>query len=310
MTLLLATIRLTICKQDGVSINDALTNHQIITTSSGHLGAFFGNADSVLSRARQHFDNTREPFALTILGMKTYVLTKAEDVGDVYRNTDTLSFEEFVQAMMKILGNSDPCIKTMFTRLPKDKPGFPNPHGKSMGILFREMHIHQLFPGDNLTFLETSFHGFFDRHLRHDALLQLPYATPDTSSSIVVPLVQWCSDFFVKASQEAYFGPKLAELDPHLTDHFIIFDELSYQIIYQYPHFLAGKLQRSRDSILTGFKTYLQLAPEQRTGDAWFIKAAEAEMRRLDLSSQDMSIALLAFYWAYVQTPSKPSTRN
>lgn len=232
--------------------------------------------------------------------MKTYVLTKAEDVGDVYRNTETLSFEEFVQAMMKILGNSEPCIQTMFTRLPKDKPGFPNPHGKSMGILFREMHIHQLFPGDNLTFLETSFRRFFDSHLHHDALLPLQYATPDTPRSIVVPLVKWCSDFFVKASQEAYFGPKLAELDPDLTDHFIVFDELSYQIIYQYPRFLSGKLQCARDSILTGFKTYLQLDPGQRTGDAWFIKAAEAEMRRLDLSSQDISIALLAFYWAYV----------
>lgn len=254
----------------------------------------------MLTKSRQYFGNTREPFALTILGMKTYVLTKAEDVGDVYRNTETLSFEEFVQAMMKILGNSEPCIKTMFTRLPKDKPGFPNPHGKSMGILFREMHIHQLFPGDNLTFLEKSFRDFFDRHLGREEILQLPYASSDTPESIVVPLVQWCSDYFVKASQEAYFGPKLAEIDPHLTDHFIVFDELSYQIIYQYPRFLAGELQRSRDSILTGFETYLQLDPAQRTGDAWFIKAAEAEMRRIDLSSQDMSIALLAFYWAYV----------
>lgn len=257
---------------------------------------------------RRYFGDTREPFALTILGMKTYVLTRSEDVGAVYRNTETLSFEEFVQAMMKVLGNSEPCIQTMFTPLPKDKAGFPNPHGKSMGMLFRDMHVHQLFPGAHLTFLETRFHAFFDRQLAPDALLQRPYARAcgkqqqqqQHQQAIIVPLVQWCSDLFVQASQDAYFGPQLAEIDPHLTDHFVVFDELSYQIIYQYPRFLSGPLHRARDRILSGFEAYLQLDPAQITGDAWFIQAAEAEMRRLDLSSRDMSIALLAFYWACV----------
>lgn len=231
--------------------------------------------------------------------MSTYVITKADDVGRVYRNTETLSYEIFVQSMMRILGNSEEAVKAMFTPLPKSKEGFPNPHGKSMGILFRQMHIHQLFPGDNLDYLENRFHAFFDKHLGAQELASTcPYATRTASGSITLPLVRWCSDYFVKAGQHAYFGPRLAEIDPNLTDAFLVFDELSYQVIYQYPAFLAGKMQASRRRLLSGLKQYLQLPHDQRSEDAWFVKAMESEMRALGMSADDMAIATMTIYWA------------
>ncbi|KAK6854936.1 cytochrome p450 [Apiospora arundinis] len=265
----------------------------------GHLLSFFGDANTLITQARHHFGDTREPFALTVAGMKTYVITKAEDVGQVYRNTQTLSYEIFVQSMMRILGNSDSAIKAMFTPLPKDKAGFPNPQGKALGILFRQMHIHQLFPGENLTFLEHRFYDFFDQHLTLEKLRETSsYASHTSPGSITVPLVQWCSDYFIKGGQAAYFGPRLAEIDPTLTDAFLVFDELSYQVIYQYPTFLARKMQASRRRVLSGLKQYLQLPQDQRAEDAWFVKAMETEMRALNMSDDDMAIATMTIYWA------------
>lgn len=249
---------------------------------------------------RNHFGNAREPFSLTILGMKTYVLTKAEDASDVYRNTQTLSYEVFVQAMMRILGISEQSVQKMFKQLHKDKKGYPNPHGKSLGILFREMHIHQLFPGENLTFLEDRFHKFFDEQLCLERLSEMRYSNQTGPDAVTVPLVQWCSDFFTKAGQDAYFGPKLAELDPSLTDHFIVFDELSYQVIYQYPHFLAKEMVNSKDRLINAFEQYLELPYDQRTDDAWFVKASEEEMRQLGLRAPDIAKAIMTIYWAYV----------
>lgn len=243
--------------------------------------------------------NTREPFALTVAGMTTYIITKADDVGQVYKNTETLSYEIFVQSMMRILGNSESSVQTMFTPLPKDKEGFPNPHGKSLGILFRQMHIHQLFPGKNLDFLENRFYDFFDKELHLQELIKAcPYATKTTSESITLPLVHWCSDYFVKGGQSAYFGPRLAEIDPSLTDAFVVFDELSYQVIYQYPSFLSRKMQAARDRLLAGLKQYLQLPHEERSEDAWFVKAMETEMRAIGLNADDMAIATMTIYWA------------
>ncbi|KAI0449786.1 cytochrome P450 [Xylaria acuta] len=265
----------------------------------GHLPAFFNGSDSLLTSARFYFENTREPYALTIAGMKTYVITKSEHVGQVYRNSHTLSYEEFVQAMMRILGNSEQSVRAMFTPLSKEKKGFPNPHGKSLGILFREMHIHQLFPGENLDFLENRFYDFFDEHLRLDRLKeQCTYAIGKTPESIDLPLTQWCSDYLVKGGQSAYFGPRLADIDRDLTDAFIIFDELSYQVIYQYPRLFAEKMLASRDRVLQGLEKYMQLPREERKEDAWFIGAMEDELRAIGMNAKDMAIASMTIYWA------------
>ncbi|KAI0965157.1 cytochrome P450, partial [Xylaria arbuscula] len=201
--------------------------------------------------------------------------------------------------MMRILGNSEPSVKAMFTPLSKDKEGFPNPHGKPLGILFRDMHIHQLYPGKNLTFLETRFHEYFDMYLHFDKLVETcHYAISKTSDSIVLPLTQWCSDYFVKGGQNAYFGPELAKIDPTLTDAFIIFDELSYQVIYQYPSLLARKMLSARDRVLRGLKKYLELDYDCRSEDAWFVKAMDVEMRAIGMNQEDMAIATMTIYWA------------
>jgi hypothetical protein len=235
--------------------------------------------------------------------MKTYVITKSEHVGQVYRNSQTLSYEEFVQMMMRILGNSEQSVRVMFTPLPTEKKGFPNPHGKPLGILFREMHIHQLFPGENLDFLENRFYEFFNENLTMDRLKeQCSYAISKAPESIDLPLTQWCSDYLVKGGQKAYFGPRLADIDSDLTDAFIVFDELSYQVIYQYPRFLAKKMLAARDRVLQGLERYMQLSRDDRVEDSWFVGAMEDELRAIGMSARDMAIATMTIYWAYVIT--------
>lgn len=91
---------------------------------------------------RKQLNNGNEPFALTIGGSKIYVITKSEDVAEAYRNIETLSFNQFVQAMMRACGNTESCVQAMYTPLPKDKEGFPNPHEKPLATLARGMYIH------------------------------------------------------------------------------------------------------------------------------------------------------------------------
>jgi hypothetical protein len=254
---------------------------------------------------RKYFGNSKEPFALTIANSKIYVITKSRDVAEAYRNTDTLSFNEFVQAMMRACGNTEFCVRAMYTPLPKDKEGFPNPHGKPLATLARQMHIHQLYPGDNLDFLERQFHDWFVDHLPSvDAIQRFcPYATTTTTAepnSVVLPLMEWCSDFFTRAGQKAYFGDALAGIDPELTRVFIVFDELSWQVLYQYPSFLAREMKTARDRIQRALLKYIQIPQAQRTGDAWFTKAMENEMRALGISEEDIATMLVTIYWGCV----------
>lgn len=111
--------------------------------------------------------------------------------------------------------------------------------------------------------------------------------------------MEWCSDFFVRAGQRAYFGDALDAIDPTLAKTFVVFDELSWQILYQYPDFLAGEMKGARNAIQHAFKKYIQLPQSQRSGDAWFIKAMEDEMRALKISEDDIAVVMVMIYWGY-----------
>jgi hypothetical protein len=194
----------------------------------------------------------------------------------------------------------------MYKPLSKDKPGFPNPHGKPLATLARQMHIHQLYPGDNLDFLEKQFLDWVEPRLTMDALKrECPYAVQSDlpaakkDDGIVLPLMQWCSDYFTRAGQRAYFGPALDGIDPKLPQTFITFDELSWQVLYQYPDFLAGEMKSARNAIQRALKKYIQLPQETRQGDAWFTKAMENEMRALGISEDDIATMLVTIYWGY-----------
>ncbi|KAI0859747.1 cytochrome P450 [Xylaria cubensis] len=266
----------------------------------GHLQPFFQNSNALLTRANSYFGNTREPFALTIAGSTSYVVTRPRDVAEAYRNNSTLSWKEFLLEMMRTLGNNQVCVKAVAESLPRDKAGFPNPHGKSLITLARDMHIYQLHPGNQLDDLESKILHWFERHLDPEAMAQ-KYgsrgAKNDKKFVLTVPLVQWCSEFFTLATQEAYFGPELAEIDPHLHHAFILFDELSYQILYQYPGFLAGKMRAAKARVQHAMSAFLQLPSSGRSRQAWFTQAFESECRALGIDSEQIAIMFFTVYW-------------
>ena len=135
--------------------------------------------------------------------------------------------------------------------------------------------------------------------LSHKMLRECPYMTlpSDNKGGIILPLMEWSSEFFARGGQRAYFGPQLEELDPDLPKTFVHFDELSWQILYQYPDFLASEMKSSRDKIQRVLKQYFQIPPEKRHGDAWFTKAMENEMRALGIGDDDIATMMVTIYW-------------
>ncbi|RYP42550.1 hypothetical protein DL768_010322 [Monosporascus sp. mg162] len=230
-----------------------------------------------------------------------YVISDPKQTNEVYKNLETLSFIEFVQGLFKTNGVSNAGIKAIYTDLPSDKAGFPNPQGKSLGgTLVRQMHIHQLYPGENLDQLEARFHVYFQGNLTLPRMRKAcaPYMFSQDDSSIDLPLMRWCSEYFVRAGGIAYFGEMLSAIDPHLASTFIAFDDLSWQAIYQYPSFLSRKMRAERDRTQRCFKRYFELPQSQRTGDAWFTRTMENELRAIGVGTDDIASLLLTLHWA------------
>ncbi|KAK8066137.1 hypothetical protein PG997_012884 [Apiospora hydei] len=219
--------------------------------------------------------------------MTFYVVTSAKHSAEVYRNTNTLSFENFVQGLMRTNGNTDRVIRVMYAALPNNKPGFPNPQGDSLGVLAQKMHIHQLHPGENLVSLQKAVQVWISGNVTMRALQETcSFAKSKTPSSIEMPVYQWCSNYFVRLGQHVYFGQTLDDIGPTLTDDFFVFDELIWKMLYQYPSFLSHDMSRPRTRIIASLKQYFQ-AP-RRNG----------EMRALGIDDEDLAVLVFHLYFA------------
>ncbi|KAL9038663.1 MAG: hypothetical protein Q9180_002996 [Flavoplaca navasiana] len=229
------------------------------------------------------------------------------DVADAYRNTSSLSFDVFVQVMMRNLGSSTQSIRAMFSPMPTDKDGFPNPHGKPLGRLARELHTTQLYPGENLTKLDNKFIESFGAQLSFEKMAESTYATRDEKGGITVPLLRWSSDLFTRAGQAAYFGDLLGTMDPELTWTFLEFDDLSWQILFQYPRIVSHRVHTARERLTAVLEKYFSVPAEDRGEQAWFTHAMEHEMRTIGISTHDIATMMTTIYWGINTNTRKAS---
>jgi hypothetical protein len=241
--------------------------------------------------------------------MTFYVVTQAKHSAEVYRNKDTLSFENFVQGLMRSNGNNEDVVQIMYSALPTNKSGFPNPLGESLGVLAQKMHAHQLHPGNQLALLQQQVHSRIDYLLRLETLLNIcTYAGSRSSDHIELPLYQWCSDYFVRLGQHVYFGEMLNQIDPTLPDAFLIFDEVIWKMLYQYPEFLSHDMSRARAKVIASLKIYFEIPQcERNNGTAWLINAMEDEMRALGVDNDNLAVLIFHLYFALVYLSSNES---
>lgn len=181
-----------------------------------------------------------------------------------------------------------------------EKAIFPNPQNKPLAKLARELQIHQLFPGRELDALCAAFVGYFKQTLTISTMSQYRYTRSSTDHDVVVPLYTWVSDTFISAGQDAYFGPVLGEVEPELTWAFLEFDDLTWQVLYQYPKFLASKMIKGKSKVISGLERYFTLPAEKRVGAAWFTPGMETEMKNLGFNTHDIAVMMMTIYWGSV----------
>lgn len=187
----------------------------------------------------------------------------------------------------------------MFRPLDPDTNGFPNPLHKNLAKFSRDLHIHQLFPGELLDLLGLRFVNFFDDNLRLNSIAKkCTYSTPDKASDgLVVPLMVWSSDMFTRAGQMAYFGDRLGQINSNLTWDFLEYDDFSWQVLYQYPKFLSRRMSKAKSKVVSALETYFGLPAKERKEEAWFITEIEYHMRQLGINTHDIATMMMTIYW-------------
>ena len=223
-----------------------------------------------------------------------------------YSNMSSLSFAEFLKAMLEVLGlSTDDLIQLYKPITPKTK-SFASKSRIHMVRRVHDLQYHHL-KGERLDVLVEKFQTYFEKTLMLGQIRsRRRYVKSNSIGSIDLDLMLWCEDFLTNAGQESYFGTRLAEIDPDMSHTFTIFNESIWQLFYKYPKLFSRKVHRAKDNMLATLKKFLEEPAERRHDSSWFVKTAEAEMREHGLSSVGMSrIILLAYFGSVTYPPTK-----
>ncbi len=253
--------------------------------------------------SRKYFNGTGEPFAITVAGEKVYIVTSPQDMGLVFKNTTTLSFDGFVQDIYVAFQMSPGGVKKLWQTHPEEDEKSSLKASSLHSCLFHlgnDIHRAQLHPGEHLDEITAKF------------LTQIEQGTlweriPPSSVSLVttdskqVSLYGWCAEVLVNAATRTIYGERLLQLSPKLLEDFLIFDADSWKLTYRYPYILAKTMHASRERLTEAFTRYFEIPLDERPGSCYYIRTWEPRQRQAGMNSRDIAIVYQAFHWVYAQ---------
>ena len=224
-----------------------------------------------------------------MFGTKLYILTNPRDISEAYRNSSTFSFDIFIKRLIRTCGTS----KHVAERLYQD-PLSSGAHKESLGKAIHKFQVQQSSPGKNLEDISVVIVNYLDK-----ALVLEKMATeraPKAKDVLYLSLKRCCADFVIGASQLAYFGERLSEIDPNLAKTFVEFDSQSWQLLYHYPRLISKGMYAAKDRIIDDLTAYFE-TPGERTDAAWVTRLLEREMRALGFTTREMGTLMMLQYW-------------
>ncbi|OCL05804.1 cytochrome P450 [Glonium stellatum] len=233
-----------------------------------------------------------------------YVVTNPRHVGEVYRNTTTLSFDTFIQDLMLSCGTSVQAAD----KSSKQPPPYPedalmsglNPQNKSIINLAIDFHHIQLLPGPDsqVEYLSAKFLHEISESLKWDILVSDKIlAGEKNSDTMETSLIKWAGSVLIKAGTKAYWGDRLWKIAPDLLDSFYEFDRGIWKLLFHYPKVFSGDALAARDKIIDALTKYFQLPRKERDDIAWFTRSLETESRLVGLDERDMAASTLILYF-------------
>lgn len=260
----------------------------------GHVKGMLMNASDVFTRGRQYFGNTREPFTLTVMGEELYVITSPEHVLAVYKETSALDFDSIVQDILGDFGVKKETSNKMFERNYGDKNWMDLAHANF------KLQMH---PGEKLEVLQSTFLGNIDRSLRWENVSgPMVQETANDGNELTISLWEWCGHVLVDSATRAFFGDALYKTTPDLLKDFFVFDEESWKLPYQYPHWAAREMYDSKAKGEAAFEKYLALPKDQREDASWIVKELESGMESLGIEEPDQKSPLIFLLYRLVNT--------
>lgn len=236
---------------------------------------------------------TTATYKINLAGQITYIVTSPQEITTVYRNTATLSFEEFIRPMLMAFGASRGAVDKWIPLLDAKKRITAGGITNQTGIkLCHEALLH----GKRLEGLQSVLLGKIHECVDFEKL-SAKTVLSNSLENKRISLLQLCREVLMDSATHAFFGPRLLDIEPNLFEIYYIFDSTSWKIHTQYPRFLSIDVHDSKNKIWAAMTTYFKLPKESRPGMSWLIENLETEMRKLNIVEKDIAAIMVPMFW-------------
>lgn len=153
---------------------------------------------------------------------------------------------------------------------------------KHLVSLCKDYQIMQMSPGTKFDDLANPAIEYIMNRIDLSSIIEeFNNSISGREKAVRVSLYHFISKIFIGFGQEAYFGKILSEIEPSMISHFMTFDSFAWQVLYQYPSFLCGKMLGSKTKMHTAFERDFSMPVEKRRDAAWMILELEKDMKTL-----------------------------
>lgn len=232
--------------------------------------------------------------AITVGGQTLYVVTSPEDVGAIYRNNTTLSWDAMLNDLLVVFGVNRSVVPKLWQKpfIAERRSQIPS-SGLSPVHSTLDLYKRQLLPGERLESISQVLLGNINSTLRWEKMTERYGAATQRIS-----LKDFCSEVLVDALTRTLFGNRIYEVEPNLVQNLLDFNDDAWMLIFHYPQSSKSKLFKARAEISRGFVKYIQGEEDARSGCAWLIRNIMEEQAALDIGDEDRAALLLMIYWA------------
>ncbi|KAK0634373.1 cytochrome P450 [Bombardia bombarda] len=274
----------------------------------GHTVSFFQNYVQLVEDGFNFTGRKREPFSIQLLGKKLYICSDPRDVSIIFDNIIAFGFDEHLTNLLTSFGISKPALKRAW-HVPKpgdwcyitDNP--VNPKQKSLIHAVEDICTQQLLPGDRMDVWADAFLGSVKSSLGGTG--DLDFCTTDGDGCMwgrrQASLYKLVSFFSVQATCQAMFGSHLFDIDDHVVEHMLEFNEHVWMKVFQCPSFWGAQPVKAPHAKLMAItRRFVNLPEERRMGASWAITNVLRGMEIVGMDMESRAAMVLMIFWAAV----------
>lgn len=237
-----------------------------------------------------------------MLSGKIYILTSPDDVDAAYKNNTTLSWDLYLNDLLKGFGVRGKALKLAWHRPTNGDASYMHPHSKnlthkSLVHFIEEIYQQQLLPGPNLNVIGQSYLARLDDTLRWDRIIG-SYVISRTEKQKRLSLKKFCRNLMIDGITSSLFGGMLQKIDPNVAQDMITFNDYAWLLVFGFPDVVCPKLAGSRNRLMSALKIYMNTPEEQKEGESFAIRNVLNEQAVTGIDEQSRLAMLLMIYWA------------